>query len=145
MNDANVALVVPIVGMMIPMVIVPTVLILKHARRERELEHAERMKALELGRTLPQDESWWSPARICVMLGAGVPLGVFLCAWVATESLGVHDVIWYAATVVGFGGVVSGSFLGARYFQYAREQAEIARVAKPVPDADAFDFAGRRG
>ena len=30
------------------------------------MEHIERMKALELGRTLPQDEPWFSPVRIAV-------------------------------------------------------------------------------
>ena len=37
---------------------------IRHDRRKREMEHIERMKALELGRTLPQDEPWLSPAKI---------------------------------------------------------------------------------
>ena len=48
--------IIPIVGMSIPIILVPVILGLRHARLERELEHAERMKALELGRTLPKDE-----------------------------------------------------------------------------------------
>ena len=31
----------------------PIVLYLQHERRKREMEHTERMKALELGRTFP--------------------------------------------------------------------------------------------
>ena len=35
-------------------------------RTKRELEHKERMRALELGRSLPGDGSWLSPlARVC--------------------------------------------------------------------------------
>ena len=35
---------------------IPIAFHFRHERRKRELEHIERMKALELGRTLPQDE-----------------------------------------------------------------------------------------
>ena len=59
-------MIIPIVAMAIPIVLVPVVLGIRHARLERELEHAERMKALELGRTLPEDEPWWTPPRISV-------------------------------------------------------------------------------
>ena len=52
---------IPIVALAIPIVLVPVVLGICHARNERELEHSERMKALELGRALPGDESRWTP------------------------------------------------------------------------------------
>ena len=51
---------------------------LRNEQRKRELEHIERMQALEFGRTLPQDEPWWSPLRIGLVIGGAVPLGVFL-------------------------------------------------------------------
>ena len=59
----------------------------RHERRKRELEHLERMKAFELGRTLPQDEPWLSPMRLAAMIGAGVPLGAFASACVSTIAL----------------------------------------------------------
>ena len=38
-------------------------------RTKRELEHKERMMALELGRSLPGDGSWFSPlAPVCWLL-----------------------------------------------------------------------------
>ena len=82
-------IIIPIVGMAIPIVIVPVALGIKYARRERELEHAERMKALELGRTLPQDEPLWSPGRLCLAIGVGVPIGVFGFAWLASGGEGI--------------------------------------------------------
>src|SRR4051812_750308 len=109
------AAIIPIVGMLIPIVLVPTILSLRQARLERELEHAERMKALELGRTLPRDESWWSPARICVAIGAGVPVGVFFCAWMASNPHASQLMLWPSAGVVGLAGVIGGTFLANRH------------------------------
>jgi hypothetical protein len=140
-------LVIPIVGMAIPIILVPVILGLRHARLERELEHAERIKALELGQTLPQDEPWWTPARICVAIGAGVPVGVFGCALMASHSIGYQEPIWTAAGVVGVAGVLCGTFLTGRYFaQYAQAKSIRSEgFAKPVFEPDAFDVVGTRG
>ena len=66
-------------------------------RYTRELEHAERIKALELGRTLRADDSWWTLPRISVAIGAGVPAVVFFCAWQASESLQDPEPAWICA------------------------------------------------
>lgn len=137
------ALIIPIVAMAIPIVIVPVALGMKHARRERELEHAERMRALELGRTLPQDESWWSPGRLGLVIGLSVPISVFFCAALATMSGGFHDVIWVAAAVVGVTGVVCGSRLASH--QPASQGYVGGDFVKPTVEEDAFDVAGMRG
>ncbi len=140
-------LVLPIVGMLIPIVLVPIILGLKHARLERELEHRERMRALELGRTLPQDEPWSSPARTIAMIGAGVPVGVFFIAWIASRGPEFHPEVWVAAGFVGVASVVCGSTLAGLHLVYrARDRAFTAGGQdKPVMDADAYDFAGSRG
>jgi hypothetical protein len=139
-------LVIPIFAVMIPMVVVPTSLYFKHARHVRELEHAERMKALAVGRYLPQDEPWWSPPRLCIAIAAGVPASVFFFAWMASESVGFHEEIWIAAAMVGLAGVLSGSLLAHRHLaarEWARDQA--AWGSKPDVDADAFDVVSSRG
>ena len=43
---------IPILGVFIPIVVVPASLIFKFYKYKRECEHLERMKALEVGRTL---------------------------------------------------------------------------------------------
>lgn len=138
---------IPIVALAIPIVLVPVVLGICHARNERELEHAERMKALELGRALPGDESGWTPARACVVIGAGVPIGIFLIAWLASERLGCQDQIWTAAEVVGLSSVVSGALLASRQLDRREGVEDTLGVTfgKPVVDPDAFDVVGRRG
>ena len=60
-------LIIPIVALLIPIIIVPTALGIKHAKFLREVKHAERMRAMELGRTRAEDESW-SPASIIVRI-----------------------------------------------------------------------------
>ncbi len=139
-------LVIPIVAVMIPIVVVPTSLYFKHARHVRDLEHAERMKALSMGRSLPQDEPWWSPPRLCLMIAAGVPASVFLIAGMASDSVGFHEEIWIAAAMVGLAGVVSGSLLAHRHLaarEVVRDQAPWG--SKPDVEADAFDVVSSRG
>ncbi len=132
--------IIPIVALLIPMIIVPVVLGLRHAKLDRELEHAERMRALEMGRTLPQDEAWWTPARISVTIGAGVPIGVFLCAVMAIGLVGYREGIWVGAMAVGVTAVVCGTFLAAKSFN-----SRAFDPVKPMMDADVFDVAGSRG
>ena len=63
------------------------------------------MKALEVGRSLPQDEPWWSPPRLCLAIAAGVPASVFFVAWMASASIGFHEEIWVSAGIVGLAAV----------------------------------------
>jgi hypothetical protein len=137
---------IPIAAIALPVILVPIILGLRQARIERELEHAERMKALELGRTLPQDEGWWSLPRISVAIGAGVPAVVFFCAWQGSESLSDPRTPWVAASLVGLAAVVSGSTLAARHYLRHDEARQAAHGfnGKPLIDEDAYDFVSRR-
>jgi hypothetical protein len=142
------AIIIPVLGIMVPIVIVPTVLGIRHARQVRELEHKERMKALELGRSLPGDEPWSSPARISLAIAAGVPIGVFFCAWMATQATGFKQDIWMTSMVTSMTAVISGSILAGKHFtqRAAAEAAAQAAYGKPeMHDADAFDVVGSRG
>jgi len=139
---------IPIMGILLPIVLVPTIMGIRYAQKERELDHAERMKALELGRTLPRDESWWSPARISVAFGVGVPIGVFMCAANASGQASEWSlIIWLSAGVVGLAGVGSGAFLAFHHFENAANPRRDADYAgsKPTVDADAFDVVSNRG
>ncbi len=138
---------IPIFGMLIPIIIVPTALGIRHAQKVREIEHRERMRALELGRSLPGDEPWSSPARISLSIGAGVPVSVFGLAWLSTQAVGYQEHIWMGATMVGVSSVICGSMLAAKHFTLRAESENIAAnpYPKPVMDADAFDVVGSRG
>jgi len=142
-------LVIPIITLLLPIVIVPTVLGIRYARAERELEHAERMRAMELGLTHPRDEAWWTPARICVMIGAGVPVAVSFCTWMASAAVGYHKDMWVMSGMVGISAVICGTTLASKHFTHrARLESRAARGfdAKPMMvDDDAYDVVSSRG
>lgn len=140
-------LLIPIAGIALPLVLVPVILAIRYARYERQLEHAERIKALELGRTLPKDEAWWTLPRIGVAIGAGVPAAVFFCAWQAGESQDDPRAAWIAAAVVGLAAVVCGSGLTAWHFCRRRDSSGAfgGHRAKAPFDADAYDVVSSRG
>jgi hypothetical protein len=140
--------VIAIVALSIPIIIAPFAIGFRFARQSRELEHRERMKALELGRTLSKDEPWCTPARISLTIGAGVPIGVFTCAWLATASSGFQQDIWLSSMSVGVTSVICGSVLAAKHFTHranAEALAYRASFEKPTIDEDAYDVVGRRG
>jgi hypothetical protein len=116
----------------------------RHERRKREMEHMERMKALELGRTLPQDEPWFSPLRIALLIGGAVPLGAFTSVGLATAAVGFHDGMWLAACIVGTASVISGSTLAVQSLK-PRETALSPSDLKPYVEEDAYDVVSARG
>lgn len=138
----------PIIAMMIPIIIVPTALGLRHAKIERELEHAERMKAMELGLTLPRDEPWWTPGRISVAIGVGVPLFVFVAALMASHSTDrpASEDMWMAAAFIGLAGVTGGSVIACLHItRLGRAYPTGAGHVKPAVEADEFDVVASRG
>jgi hypothetical protein len=134
-------LIIPIVALLIPIIVVPTALGIKHARFLREVEHAERMKAMELGLT-QADEHSWTPAGLAASIGAGVPIAVMFIAFIAAPRQGSSDALWMAATLIGVAGVICGTILAAMQFS-RRDQPST--VEKPSYDPDQFDVVGRRG
>jgi predicted permease len=140
-------LLIPIFAVLLPIVLVPIILGIRYKRYERELEHTERIKALELGRSLRSDDSWWTLPRISVAIGVGVPAVVFCCAWQASESLQDPKPAWICAAVVGTAAVISGSFLAARYFLGRDDPMQVGYGVngKSRVDADAFDLVSSRG
>jgi hypothetical protein len=141
---------IPIVAIAIsvPLVLVPTVLGIRYKQRRRELEHAERMKALELGRNLPRDDSWWTLPRFSLAIGVGVPAVVFSCALQASDHRGAAaEGAWVAAGLVALAAVVSASVLAARHYLSGHESGHAGRgfESKESIDADAYDVVSNRG
>jgi hypothetical protein len=134
---------IPLAGIALPMVLVPTIIILKQLGRRRELAHEERMRAMELGLAGPTADSW--PALVCIALGAAMPVGLAAICWLATLS-GAGDEVWMIALFVGGGGVLGGTTLAHRRFGKAKPPAEAETGAKAAAfDPDAYDVVGRRG
>jgi hypothetical protein len=134
--------IIPIVAMLIPIIIVPTALGIKHARYLREVEHTERMRAMELGRNLAEDDRK-SPTSIAVQVGVWVPLGALAIAFSAPKH-GATDAIWMAAGMIGVAGVIGGSILASMQLK-AGQAAAASADPKPAYDPDEFDVVGSRG
>jgi hypothetical protein len=139
---------IPIVAILMPLALVPTILAMKHRHRRREWEHLERMKALEMGHPLSVAHPW--PAALAaISIGLGAPFAAFLFSWLAVETAHVDPEVFIGATVVGLAGVVSGARLASRLLP-ARSMAEAPpltaqRNGKPAFDPDTYDVVGRRG
>jgi hypothetical protein len=143
----NEALLIPITAIAMPMVVVPTIMVMKLRIRRRELEHIERMKALEMGQPVPGSQAW--PALAAISIGAGVPIGAFFVTWLASMTGHASGDIWLAPIIVGLAAVISGASLGTKLFgrkpsANAPGPAAVAN-GKPVFDPDAFDVVSRRG
>ena len=136
----------------------PIIFHFRSERRKRELEHIERMRAIEVGRAFPGESKfglsgipqWVVPHVIAVSIGAVVPLGVFLCGLLASLIVGFHKDIWIAAGMVGLGAVIAGTSLAGVAVQKMAssglpEQAGSYMNSKPHIDEDAYDVVSSRG
>jgi len=150
-------------GFVFVMSLVPIIGGFLHARRERTLVHSERMKALDLGRELPDDvatariNAAFGNTSASVEGGGGESLSAkcFSTAfWVAfwgfaaaaglggsQVSTGVAYAIAASAGAIGVTAMICGAVLGAR----APVAALPGRVPKPRIEDDALDVVSCRG
>jgi hypothetical protein len=131
-----------------------------HYRAEhskRKLEHIERMRALEVGRAYPGElkhtllnlPQRGMPYLMALGIGVVVPLGVIVCAFLATVIGGFYKEVWMASGMVGLGAVIGGTVLAAEAFKMtaASESANSgAHVeSKQFLDEDAYYVVSSRG
>lgn len=148
---------IPIVAVVAPFALVGMILSLRHKAKTRELEHAEKMKALELGLpgVLGGSANW--PAIVAIVIGAAMPASLFLFAWLASMTAHAGPEVWVTSMFVGGAGVIGGLRLGNRIMK-EREAATAALAArqdearyasnghrKPSFDPDAYDAIAHRG
>jgi hypothetical protein len=145
--------IIPITAILMPMVLVPTIITLKHRQKKREWEHLERMRAMEL--QLPTPALGESPgARGVVAIGAGVPIASVLGAFFtcvegppSVDGVPLAAIAWGSAALISIGAMLTSLILA---FMVARspgrvDAAALVSQAKPVYDPDAFDVVGSRG
>ena len=136
-------LVIPLAALAIPIVVGPIAILAKHAQRDRELEHAERMRAMEVGATLTQDEPWWTPARLVVLIAGVVPVASMGIAGFIDWFGGARPGLWESCGLVAGAGLVCGTYLAGRVITVT--PSVEARSIKPHYDPDAFDVVSSRG
>jgi hypothetical protein len=149
-------LIIPIVAILMPLVLVPTALVLKHRHKRREWEHLERMKAMSGSQPLTRLGGWIGSGGVAA-IGAGVPIAAVLGALVTTlnwrpstfDDVSVPAIAWGSAVLISAGGLVTSLLLA---LLQARTQQKLDSAAsadldhaKPAFDPDTFDVVGSRG
>jgi len=130
-------------------------LLVRNGHRRREWQHAERMKALEVGLPVPPHDASRARAAVCIAIGAGVPLMVFGIALAAYHEDPAHHVaLWIAPGVVSGLSVVGACILAGVLFGGGSNPEDTSSVGnapgprngvKPAYDPDTLDVVGRRG
>ena len=115
---------------------------MRHARRLREIEQAERLEAIRCGYVLPRDRSV-NPA---VGIGVGVPCAAFTLAFLATFS-DAALAAWPSAGAASIAAVICATVLALK--QPAEKPGKPSVIpngaGKHAMDPDALDVVGRRG
>jgi len=148
-------LLIPIVGILMPLVLVPTVIVLKHRHARREWEHKERMKAMEIRLPTPTGQSPGKGTAIAA-IGAGVPIASVLAALLASVAIGeqslpqdsipLNGIAWGCAALISFSALVTSLIMSSMSPKASKETdgAEHVMNGKPVFDPDAYDVVSSR-
>jgi len=146
-------IIIPITAILMPLFLVPTIITLRYRHRRRELEHLERMKAMEVQLPVPWGQGS-AGSRGVAAIGAGVPAASVLAAFLTSLTwrpmtpgdFPVPAVAWGCAVVISAAALLTSlvlAFMHARAQQQAESAAAIDK-GKPVFDPDTFDVVGSR-
>ncbi|MGO9596988.1 MAG: hypothetical protein ACLP7Q_03080 [Isosphaeraceae bacterium] len=147
------ALVIPLAGILMPMVLAISIVRMKHRQIHRRWRHEERLRALEMGLTLPEPEPRLSSGSV-VAIGAGVPAASVLAAALTSlhapygspQSILVIAVSWGSATLVSTEALIISLVLGIMLVRsHGTTGAAESLTAKPACEPDAFDVVSCRG
>ncbi|MFI5457841.1 MAG: hypothetical protein ACHRXM_20565 [Isosphaerales bacterium] len=148
-------LIIPIVGILMPLVLVPTIIVLKHRHLRREWEHKERMKAMEIRLPTPIGQPAGKGTAIA-LIGGGVPIASVLSALLASvvigeqglpqDSIPLNGIAWGCAVMISFFALVTSLILASMSPKAAKEVDSADHVinGKPVFDPDAYDVVSSR-
>jgi hypothetical protein len=147
-------LIIPIVAILMPLALVPTIIFMKHRHKRREWEHVERMRSLEGSAPFPSGPGSVGSGGVAA-IGAGVPIASVIAAFLTCvnveitpeDQVPMAGIAWGCALMISVGAMATSlilAFMQAR----ARRQSEAAmfQVDKPaVYDPDAYDVVSSRG
>jgi formate hydrogenlyase subunit 3/multisubunit Na+/H+ antiporter MnhD subunit len=145
-------LVIPLAAILMPLVLVPTILFMKHRHERRQWEHLERMRQME--ERLPASPvQALGRARGVAAIGAGVPIVSVFTAWLTTISYqpavfdeSVAGIAWGSAAIISICAMFTGLLLARMHVRAVKDlESDTSQNAKPVYDPDAFDVVSRRG
>lgn len=150
----NEELIIPLAGIMMPLILVPTIIVLVHRHKRREWYHQERLRAIETGSSAAVPERSLGGGSV-VAIGAGVPIASVLTAWMTVMSISeshpdympVVGIAWGCAFLISTGAMITSLVLGVLLMR-SRKPAELVHqfaASKPPCEADAYDVVSSRG
>jgi hypothetical protein len=148
------AVYIPIVAILMPLVLVPTTLFMKHRHQRRKWEHLERLKSLEAQNPMPMRQALTGAGGVAA-IGAGVPAVSVLGALLTTlmwepleigDSVAVPAIAWGCAFMISVGAMLTSLKLASMHHAAWRESGAVDRGDdfKPAFDPDAFDVVSSR-
>ncbi len=148
------SLIIPLCGIMMPLVLVPTIILLVHRHKRREWHHQERLRALEMGLPASAPDRTLGGGTV-VAIGAGVPIASVLTAWMTTMSVSdshpdympIIAVTWGCAFMISSGALITSLVLGVLLMRSSKPAEPVDQIAasKPAYEPDAYDVVSRRG
>lgn len=128
------------------MVLVPACLAIRAGRQKRELEHLERMKALEMGQPVhgagtDRSSRTWAGAAVAI----AVPAITFTMSFLANMNSRGQEYTWVVSGVVGTIGIFAGLRLAGVESAQSGRLPSPSRAFKGTYDPDAYDVVSRRG
>ena len=144
---------IPIAAILMPLVLVPTIIVMKHRQQQREWEHLERLKAMEIQMPIPTAHAM-AAHRGVAAIGAGVPSAAVLAAFLTSiifsseggDAVAVPAIAWGCAPHQRL--ALATSLILAFMQRKASREPEIIDPmsnGKPAFDPDAFDVVSSRG
>jgi hypothetical protein len=145
---------IPIVAILMPLVLVPTTLFMKHRQQRRKWEHLERLRAMEVQMPMPARQALGRAGGIA-SIGAGVPVVAVFGALLTTllwepldsgDAVAVPAIAWGCALLISVGAMLTSLKLASMQHAAWRELNSVERSDdfKPAFDPDAFDVASSR-
>jgi hypothetical protein len=147
--------IISLAGIMLPIILVPTIITLSHRFKKREWQHKERLRALELGMPHVSASEPRLGGGTVTAIGAGVPTASVLSAIAVTASLSESNpdflailaVVWGCAFLISTAALISAAVLGVMVLRGSRstEVGDAYATAKAAMEPDAYDVVSSRG
>jgi hypothetical protein len=147
-------LLIPLAGIMMPVILVPTIIFLVHRQKRREWRHQERLRALEMGLPAATSDQTLGGGTV-VAIGAGVPVASVLTAWMTVmtipeshpDYMPIIAVAWGCAFMISTGALITSLVLGVLLMRSRKPAEPVNQFAafKPAYEPDAYDVVSSRG
>src|SRR5262245_34034517 len=98
---------IPLAAISMPLVLVPTIIAMKHRQQKRKWEHLERLKAMEIQMPMPRVQPLAAHSGVAA-IGAGVPIVSVLAAFMTSiifsskgrDEVAVLAIAWGCAFLI---------------------------------------------